>query len=43
MTTDCDVACPDPNCPSLLRIIRIGKRDFNHADVTAVPLRGSEE
>ncbi|XP_006455467.1 hypothetical protein AGABI2DRAFT_226931 [Agaricus bisporus var. bisporus H97] len=38
MTTDCEIACPDPNCPSRLRITRMGKRIFSHGDVTAVPL-----
>jgi uncharacterized repeat protein (TIGR04076 family) len=39
MSTDAEVACPDPNCPSRLRITRIGRRVFRHADVTAVPLQ----
>ena len=38
MSTDAEVACPDPNCPSRLRISRTGKRRFSHAEVTAVPL-----
>ncbi|MEO4000858.1 TIGR04076 family protein [Mesorhizobium sp. CAU 1732] len=38
MSTDAEVACPDPNCPSRLRITRLGKRSFSHADTTAVPL-----
>lgn len=38
MTSDAEVACPDPNCPSRLRITRLGKRKFAHADTTAVPL-----
>jgi uncharacterized repeat protein (TIGR04076 family) len=40
MSTDAEVACPDPNCPSRLRIRRTGKRRFSHAEVTAVPLPG---
>ena len=36
MSTDAEIACPDPNCPSRLRITRIGKRGFSHADTTAV-------
>jgi hypothetical protein len=40
MTTDAEVACPDPNCPSRFRITRIGTRRFSHAAVTAVPLPG---
>jgi uncharacterized repeat protein (TIGR04076 family) len=38
ISTDAEVACPDPNCPSRLRITRTGKRSFRHADTTAVPL-----
>jgi uncharacterized repeat protein (TIGR04076 family) len=38
MSTDAEVACPDPNCPTRFRITRMGKRSFAHADVTAVPL-----
>ena len=41
MTTDAEVACPDPNCPSRLRITRLGKRRFHHADTTATPLRAT--
>jgi uncharacterized repeat protein (TIGR04076 family) len=38
MTSDAEVACPDPHCPTRLRIVRTGKRTFRHADTTAVPL-----
>ncbi|KAF7323765.1 hypothetical protein MKEN_00597500 [Mycena kentingensis (nom. inval.)] len=38
MSTDADVACPDPNCKSLLRITRTGKRTFRHGETTVVPL-----
>jgi len=38
MTTDVEVACPDPNCGARFRITRIGTRTFRHAEVTAVPL-----
>lgn len=38
MTSDAEIACPDPNCPSRLRITRLAKRRFSHADTTAVPL-----
>jgi uncharacterized repeat protein (TIGR04076 family) len=41
MSTDAEVACPDPNCPSRLRITRTGKRRFRHADTTAVALPSS--
>ena len=42
MTTDADVACPDPNCPTRFRITRTGTRTFRHADTTAVPLPGAK-
>ena len=38
MSTDAEIACPDPNCPSRLRISRLGKRIFRHSDTTATPL-----
>ena len=38
MSTDAEVACPDPNCPTRFRITRLGKRRVKHADVTGVPL-----
>ncbi len=38
MTTDSDIACPDPNCSTRLRITRTGLRRFSHAATTAVPL-----
>jgi uncharacterized repeat protein (TIGR04076 family) len=38
MTTDAEIACPDPNCSSRLRIRRLGLRRFSHAETTAVPL-----
>ena len=38
MSTDAEVACPDPNCPTRFRITRLGKRTFSHAETTAVPL-----
>ena len=42
MSTDAEVACPDPNCPSRFRITRTGTRKFSHAAVTAVPLSGEK-
>jgi len=43
MTTDAEVACPDPNCQSRLRIVRTGLRRFRRGETTAVPLpRGAE-
>jgi len=41
MSTDAEVACPDPNCPTRFRISRTGKRRFSHGAVTAVPLPGT--
>ena len=38
MSTDAEIACPDPNCPSRFRITRTGRRRFRHADTAAVPL-----
>jgi len=38
MTTDTEVACPDPHCGAVFRITRTGTRSFRHADVSAVPL-----
>ena len=36
MSTDAEVACPDPNCPTRFRITRTGKRRFSHQQTTAV-------
>ncbi len=38
MTTDTDIACPDPNCGAIFRISRTATRTFKHGDVTVVPL-----
>jgi uncharacterized repeat protein (TIGR04076 family) len=38
MSTDAQVACPDPNCRSKFLIRRVGLRTFRHSQVTAVPL-----
>ncbi len=38
MTTDTDIACPDPNCPTRFRISRLGLRRFRHSETTAVKL-----
>jgi uncharacterized repeat protein (TIGR04076 family) len=37
ISTDSEVACPDPNCPTRFRIIRTAKRTFCHAETTATP------
>lgn len=41
MSTDAEVACPDPNCPSRLRITRLGRRTFRHSETTATPRAAS--
>lgn len=38
MTTDTEVACPDPHCGARFRITRIGRRVFRHDEVTVVPM-----
>ncbi|MEZ5292514.1 MAG: TIGR04076 family protein [Vicinamibacterales bacterium] len=38
MTTDAEIACPDPNCGGRFRITRTGSSTFRHGEVTAVPL-----
>lgn len=37
MSTDAEVACPDPHCGGRLRITRVGKRWFRHAETTGLP------
>ena len=38
MTTDMEVACPDPLCGARFRITRTGKSTFRRSEVTRVPL-----
>lgn len=38
MTTDTDIACPDPNCGGRFRITRLRRRRFRHGETTRVPL-----
>jgi uncharacterized repeat protein (TIGR04076 family) len=38
MSSDADIACPDPNCPTRFRITRVGKRRFLRSEVTATTL-----
>src|ERR1700720_655469 len=40
MSTDAEVACPDPNCPTRFRISRTGRRRFTRSQVTATSLAG---
>ena len=35
MSTDVEVACPDPHCPTRFRITRLGLRRFHHGETTA--------
>ena len=42
MTTDTEIACPDPHCGGRFRIERIGKRRFSHAQTTGLPERRTE-
>lgn len=37
MTTDAEIACPDPNCGGRFRVTRGEKRWFAHADTTGLP------
>jgi len=37
MTTDAEVACPDPHCGARFRITRLDKRRFTHGETTGLP------
>ena len=37
MSTDAEVACPDPHCGGRFRITRLEKRWFSHAGTTGLP------
>lgn len=37
MTSDAEIACPDPNCGGRFRVTRLGKRWFSHAETTGLP------
>ena len=37
MTTDANIACPDPHCGGQFRITRIGRRQFRHSETTGLP------
>jgi uncharacterized repeat protein (TIGR04076 family) len=41
MTTDTDIACPDPHCGAIFRVTRTARRTFRHGEVTKVPLGGN--
>lgn len=38
MSTDQEVACPDPNCGGIFKISRLQKTNFRHSEVTVTPL-----
>jgi uncharacterized repeat protein (TIGR04076 family) len=42
MSSDAEVACPDPNCPTRFRIIRTGRRGFIRSQVTATSLAADD-
>lgn len=37
MTSDAEIACPDPHCGGRFKVTRIGKRRFSHAGTTGLP------
>ena len=37
MTTDAEVACPDPHCGGRFKITRLEKRQFTNAQTTGLP------
>ena len=43
MTTDAEIACPDPHCGARFRITRTGRSTFRHSETTVVPLAGDTD
>lgn len=43
MSTDSEVACPDPHCGGRFRITRTGRRWFSHAETTGLPDKRAAE
>lgn len=43
MTTDAEIACPDPHCGARFRITRTGKSIFRHSETTVVPLSTDDD
>lgn len=37
MSTDAEIACPDPHCGGRFRVTRAGRRWFSHAATTGLP------
>jgi len=42
MSTDAEIACPDPHCGGRFRITRTGRRQFTHAQTTGLPDKRSK-
>lgn len=42
MTTDAEIACPDPHCGARFKITRTAKTTFRHSETTAVPLAAGD-
>ena len=38
MSTDAEIACPDPHCGGRFRVTRTGKRVFRHSGTTGLPV-----
>lgn len=43
MSTDMEVACPDPHCGARFRITRTARTTFRHDEVTRVPMEDPED
>ncbi len=37
MTTDAEIACPDPHCGGRFKITRLALREFSHSETTGLP------
>jgi uncharacterized repeat protein (TIGR04076 family) len=37
MSTDAEIACPDPHCGGRFRIVRTKRRMFTHSETTGLP------
>lgn len=42
MSTDAEIACPDPHCGGRFRVTRTGKRWFRHSETSGLPDKRSE-
>lgn len=42
MSTDAEVACPDPHCGARFKIVRTTKRVFKHGDVSVISMKGGD-